>query len=93
MAFAVLGLSQLFHAFNMKTPGSLLNYPVFNNLKLIFSFIICVILQISVISIESLAHIFKVVNLSYLQWIMVFILAFMPIPIVELQKNRSKINN
>lgn len=87
MAFAVLGLSQLFHSFNMKTDMSLLGYPVFNNTKLILSFIVCVILQVSVISIETFANIFKVVPLTSFQWIVVWFLAFMPIPIMELQKN------
>lgn len=93
MAFAVLGLSQLFHAFNMKTTSSLLHYPIFNNIKLVLSFIICVFLQVSVISFDKLATIFKVVNLSFIQWIIVWILAFMPIPIVELQKSFNKTLN
>ena len=90
MAFAVLGLSQLFHAFNMKTSSSLIHYPIFNNLKLVLSFVICVFLQVSVISIDSLSAIFKVCTLDIFQWIMVWILAFMPIPIVELQKYLNK---
>lgn len=94
MAFAVLGLSQLFHAFNMKTSSSLMYYPIFNNLKLVLSFAICVFLQVSVISIDDLSTIFKVCDLNTLQWIIVWILAFMPIPIVELQKylNTNKNN-
>ena len=74
------------HAFNMKTSSSLIHYPIFNNLKLVLSFVICVFLQVSVISIDSLSAIFKVCTLDIFQWIMVWILAFMPIPIVELQK-------
>ena len=87
MAFATLGLSQLFHAFNMKSDTSILSKQLFNNKKLLLSFIICVFLQVSVISIPSLSHIFKVVSLDGFRWVIVLILSSLPIPIVELQKH------
>lgn len=87
MAFAVLSLSQLFHAFNMRSEHSLAHIGVFTNMKLILSFVICLLLQVSVISLRPLAKIFKVVPLTTGQWGIVIFLAFLPIVLVEIQKH------
>jgi len=92
MAFATLGLSQLFHSFNMKTNKSLLSINIFNNKKLIGSFIVCAFLQISVITIPTLANIFKVIPLDLFRWVIVIALSFAPIILVELQKKCNKCN-
>lgn len=86
MAFAVLSLSQLFHAFNMRSSHSILKIGLFSNMKLLLSFFVCTFLQVIVITSRPLARIFKVVPLTFGQWVIVFLLAFMPIVIVELQK-------
>lgn len=86
MAFAVLSLSQLFHSFNMRSEHSLTKIGLFSNPNLILSFIICACLQIAVISIPTLASIFNVVPLSIPQWSLVLALSFMPIFLVEIQK-------
>ena len=86
MAFAVLSLSQLFHAFNMRSDRSITEIGLFSNAKLLISFFICTFMQIIVITARPLARIFKVVPLTIAQWCIVFILAFMPIVIVEVQK-------
>lgn len=88
MAFAVLSLSQLFHAFNMRSEHSLTKIGLFSNMKLVLSFIICAFLQIIVISVKPLADIFKVVPLTPAQWSIVLVFSFLPIVVVELQKNR-----
>lgn len=86
MAFAVLSLSELFHAFNMRSEHSIFKIGIFSNMKLLISFFVCTFLQIAVITIRPLSRIFKVVPLTASQWIIVFILSFMPIVIVEIQK-------
>ncbi len=86
MCFAVLSISQLFHAFNMRSEHSLLKVGLFTNPKMIISFIICIFMQIIVISVPALATIFKVSPLSLEQWGIVFCLSFVPILVVELQK-------
>ncbi|MDD5935671.1 MAG: calcium-translocating P-type ATPase, PMCA-type [Clostridiales bacterium] len=95
MCFAVLSLSQLFHAFNMRSEHSILKIGLFTNMKMVISFIVCTIMQVSVISIKSLASIFKVTPLCPDQWFTVFALSIVPIIIVELQKacNRGSSNN
>lgn len=90
MCFCVLSLSQLFHAFNMKSlHNSLLQIKLTNNPKLIFSFFICSALLVLVVSVPFMATIFQVTPLSILHWTLVFFLSFLPIIIVELQKKLS----
>lgn len=86
MCFAVLSLSQLFHAFNMRSEHSIFKIGLFTNPKMILSFIIGTIMQVSVISIDSLARIFKVTPLSFAEWIAVFLFSIVPIVVVEIQK-------
>ncbi len=89
MAFAVLSLSQLFHSFNMRSEHSISQIGLFSNRKLVYSFIICALLQISVIMIKPLADIFQVVPLNNRQWAITLLLSFVPIIIVEAQKKFS----
>ncbi len=86
MAFAVLSLSQLFHSFNMRSEHSLSEIGIFSNSKLVFSFIICSLLQVMVITVPFLARVFQVVALSFRQWAMVLFLSFVPIIVIEFQK-------
>ena len=90
MAFATLSISQLIHAFNMKSEKSIFSINLFNNIYLIGSLIVGTILQVSVIMIPSLAIIFKVVPLNAIQWLIVLALCIMPIIIVELEKFLTK---
>ncbi|MBP1754494.1 MAG: hypothetical protein H6Q59_892, partial [Firmicutes bacterium] len=90
MAFAVLSLSELFHSFNMRSEHSLSDIGIFSNPKLVYSFLICVFLQIIVITVPSLAKVFQVVPLTARQWAITLLLSFVPIIAVELQK---KINS
>lgn len=86
MAFAVLSISQLFHAFNMRSSHSLRTVGVFTNPKMVLAFLVCTFMQIIVISVPALAIVFKVVPMNLTQWCITFALAFVPIVIVELQK-------
>jgi Ca2+-transporting ATPase len=90
MSFAVLSLSQLFHSFNMRSEHSLSEIGIFTNRKLVYSFVICAFLQISVITIPPLAQIFQVVPLTPRQWAITLFLSFVPIIVVELQKMFNK---
>lgn len=91
MCFAVLSLSQLFHAFNMRSEHSIFHIGLFTNMKLLLSFLICTFLQVIVISYGPLAAIFKVTPLTSSQWSIVFLLSILPIIIVELQKRANRI--
>lgn len=86
MCFAVLGLSQLFHSFNMRSSRSLLSIGLFSNGKLLLSFFLCTFLQAAVISVPAFATVFKVIPLSARQWGICLFLSFLPIPVMEFQK-------
>lgn len=93
MAFATLSISQLVHAFNVRTEKSIFATSIFDNIYLIGAFCIGAILQISVISLPSLSNAFRVAPLHTNQWCIVFILSLMPILIVELEKKLSSFSN
>lgn len=86
MAFAVLGLSQLFHSFNMKSEKPLIKSGVFKNPWLILAFIACVALQVAVIVLPHANAIASTVHISISQWMVVVLLSIVPIPFSDLLK-------
>lgn len=86
MAFAVLSLSQLVHAFNMRGEGSLGKLPFCSNKWLLMAFVVGVALQCVVIMMPPLAGIFQVVPLNGEQWLLTAAIALAPLPLVELEK-------
>lgn len=86
MAFATLSISQLVHAFNMRSDKSIFTVNILSNIYLIGSLLIGVALQAGVIMIKPLAVIFKVVSLSPVQWLIIAGLCIVPIVIVEIEK-------
>ena len=90
MAFMTLSISQLVHAYNMRSTKSVFKIGVFSNSKMNWAFVICLFLQISVAVIKPLSEIFKTVNLPLNGWITVAVLAIAPLVIIELQKPVSR---
>ena len=86
MAFAVLSLSQVVHAFNLQSEKSIFEVGFLSNISLVLAFIACTILQVSVISIPFLSTIFKTVNLNFCQWLIVWLLSISPLVLVEIEK-------
>lgn len=86
MTFAVLSLSQLVHAFNLRSKKSLFRTGFLGNPKLIGAFLIGTLMQVSVISIAPLAAVFKAVPLSPLCWLIVGVLSLAPLAVVETEK-------
>jgi len=86
MAFATLSISQLVHAFNMRSDKSIFALDIFENMYLVYAFVAGLILQVSVIMIPALSGIFKVTQLDPSAWLAVTFLCVMPLVIVELQK-------
>lgn len=87
MSFTVLGMSQLLHAFNMRSEEeSVFKLGFFSNLYLTGAFFLCIALQVSVVSVPLLATVFKTVPLSLMQWITVCGLSVFPLVFVELEK-------
>jgi Ca2+-transporting ATPase len=86
MAFATLSLSQLIHAFNMRSESSIFKIRLFENRYLVGALFIGTALQVGVVSIESIAEIFHVAPLTAQSWLIVAALSLLPIVIVEIEK-------
>ena len=89
-AFAVLGLSQLVHAFNVRSEESVFKIGVFQNRDMVTAFLICAAMQISVICIPALSGVFGSVPLDGGHWALVAVLSTVPLAAVELGKFLSK---
>ncbi|HAN20757.1 MAG TPA: ATPase [Clostridiales bacterium] len=87
MCFLVLSISQLFHSLNIHSRKSLFKASIFKNPYLVLSFIICLSLQLAVILVPVLANLFGSVSLNGREWIIVFLLASIPIVLVEIYKS------
>ena len=83
MAFLTLGLTQLFHVFNVRSSS----YSVFihgrRNKWMGYSFILSAALQIVVVLVRPLNAFFNVVPLTGLQWLYVWLVSFAIIPVSE----------
>ncbi len=86
MAFAHLSLSQLVHAFNVRSEKSLFKIGAFSNSKLCISSIICALLQILAITLPAFSGIFCVSPLSPFQWFITLTLSILPLVIMECAK-------
>ena len=91
MAFATLTLSQLFHAFNVRSEDtSLFRQGVLSNPAMNRAFLIGLGLQLAVLLLPPLQQVFCVVPLSPLRWLGVLALAMAPIPICEAVKRNGR---
>lgn len=90
MAFGVLSFSQLFHAYNMRSPHSLFQIGVLRNKVMNLCFGICTALQLLVITHPWLRNIFQVAPLTLAQWLVVIACSIAPVFFVELQKYIAK---
>ncbi|MFP7242432.1 calcium-translocating P-type ATPase, PMCA-type [Pediococcus pentosaceus] len=87
MAFATLGLIQLFHAFNSKSiHQSLFTINPFKNKLFNLSILLSATLLAITILVPAFNGVFHVTNLDWHQWAIVLIAAFSIIPIVEIIK-------
>lgn len=84
MAFATLTLSQLFHAFDVRSEDrSLWSIGIFSNKSMNEAFLIGLAMQMSVLCLPPLQKIFSVVFLTPIQWLAVFTLAITPVLVCE----------
>lgn len=87
MAFATLTMSQLFHAFNMRSEErSLFAQGVLSNPAMNKAFLAGMAMQLAVLLIPPLQGVFCVVDMTGRQWLWVLLLAMAPIPLCELGK-------
>ena len=87
MAFSTLTLSQLFHAFNVRSEDrSIFAQGVLSNPAMNRAFLAGLALQLSVLLIPPLQGVFSVVPMDLAQWLTVLVLAAAPVPICECAK-------
>ena len=87
MAFATLGLIQLFHAFNVKSVyKSLGTVGAFKNKLFNYAILVSAVMLLSVMVIPGLTTVFDVAILTAEQWLFVVGAAFSIVPIVEIAK-------
>ncbi len=86
MCFCVLSISQLFHAFNMRSRHSLIHINIFENIYLIGALLAGIAMQWCVVETDMLGGVFKTAVLSSGQWVIVMAMSFVPILICEIEK-------
>ena len=87
MAFATLGLIQLFHAFNVKSVYKSLGIVgAFKNKLFNYAILVSAVMLLSVMVIPGLTTVFDVATLTAEQWLFVVGAAFSIVPIVEIAK-------
>jgi Ca2+-transporting ATPase len=86
MAFLVLALSQIFHAFNMRSDYSLFSIGFFSNKYLNVAVLISISLIIMILSIPAATAAFGMVTLSAGSYLLAVGLALLPIVVMELAK-------
>ncbi len=85
MTFMVLAISQLFHAFNIKSETKSIVKTKFNK-YLLYAFIISLSLQLLTIVFSLTRGLFDLSNLNLIEWLIVLGLAITPVIVVETQK-------
>ena len=87
MAFATLTLSQLFHAYNVRSETrSLFARGTLSNPAMNRAFLAGLGLQLAVLLLPPLRGVFSVAPMSGSQWLAVLALAAAPVPVCELAK-------
>lgn len=87
MAFFVLAVAQLTHAFNMRSEKSVIKDGLFKNKYLLFSYIAGVVLQFVLIYWRPAYELFNIAPLNAFCITISIILAIMPLVLVEIQKH------
>ena len=91
MAFATLTLSQLFHAFDVRSEhGSLLAIGVLSNPAMNRAFLAGLAMQGAVLLLPPLQQVFSVVPMGPAQWLAVLGLSILPVPVCEAVKWRAQ---
>lgn len=87
MAFGTLSFTQLWQSLNSRSDRfSIFKLGITSNKYLVLAILVSGILQLAVMLIPYLQGVFKVVPLSYTQWLVVMLISFTAIPYVEILK-------
>lgn len=92
MAFLTLSLTEMFHSFNMKSRSKSIFKTRKHNPVLFMSLIFTLTLTTMVISVPFFRNIFELEEISILEYFVAAGIAFLIIPVVEIQKLMKKIS-
>lgn len=85
MAFAVLGMSQIFHCFNSKLEGTLINKRLFSNRFLNFAAALT-LFEIIFLVLTPAGYLFGMTTLSFGQFMLSLLFSFLILPLCEIIK-------
>ena len=85
MAFAVLGMSQIFHCFNSKLEGTLINKRLFSNRFLNFAAALTLFVIIFLV-LTPAGYLFGMTTLSFGQFMLSLLFSFLILPLCEIIK-------
>ena len=91
MAFATLALSQLVHAYNIRSSHSLFRVGFHTNRYMLGAFLASCILMLAVLVLPFLQGVFEVIGMTGTQWGIVAILSIAPLIIMEIAKGIIKL--
>ena len=86
MAFSILCLGRLFHGFNCRAKNSIFKIGLFSNMYAILAFLIGDILLNLILLVPSVGRWFEVAPLTKIEFIEIYILAFIPTILIQLFK-------
>ncbi len=87
MAFATLTISQLFHAFDVRSEEhSILHIGLLSNPAMNNAFLVGILLQLAVLLLPPLMNVFQVTHMAMVEWLTVIGLSLTPVIICELEK-------
>ncbi len=86
MAFLILAISQLFHIINVRHQHSIFVSRVFTNKLFWITLILSLAITLAIALIAPVAEVFGLVQLTLIQWLIVFGLAFSIVPVMEIYK-------
>jgi P-type Ca2+ transporter type 2C len=87
MAFIALSFAQLAHSLNFRSMNeSIFKAGIFKNKFLIYSILLGIALQITIVSVGPIASIFSVQSLSMINWLTILGLSVLPIVMNEIVK-------
>jgi Ca2+-transporting ATPase len=86
MAFIVLGFTQIFHSFNMRSTKSLFKINPFGNKFLLFAFAMSSLLMCIIVFVPQIAAAFGFATMDYKMYLIAFALALVPVPVMEIAK-------
>ena len=86
MAFAVLAMSQLVHAFNIRSSHSLFSVGFHTNKYMVGAFFASLMLMLVVLLVPLLQTVFEITGMSPTQWGVVCGLAIVPLVVMEIVK-------